>query len=73
MGADFDVRRFYADVMLELGEHARRGGTATGAAVVVKRVARAHGLQVAEEVALPRLSVAEMEELGVRHRTKRWL
>jgi len=55
--------QFYRDVLFELGEFVqRRGATATGAAVVVKRVAVAHGIEVASRLPLPRLSRAEREE-----------
>ena len=58
------VRAFYRDLLFELGEHAQRGGTAFGAAVVAKRVALAHGLAVAESVPLPRPTRAERDELA---------
>jgi hypothetical protein len=55
--------RFYADVLHELGEFARRPkSTAIGAAVVVKRVALVHGIQSAERLPLPRFNRAEREE-----------
>jgi hypothetical protein len=57
------LERFYRDVLYELGEFARRpSATAIGAAVVVKRVARAHGLEIADLVPLPRFSRGEREE-----------
>jgi hypothetical protein len=57
------VESFYKDLIHELGEHARRpGATAIGAAAVAKRVARAHGLAVAERLPLPRLTRAERED-----------
>jgi hypothetical protein len=57
---------FYRDVLNALDEHARRkGATAQGAAVVVKRVARAYGLAIAEHLPLPRLNRAEREEQGI--------
>lgn len=58
----FDVERFYRDVLHALGEHAQRGGTAWGAASVVKRVGREHGVVSAEYTPLPRPSRAEREE-----------
>lgn len=57
------VENYYRDLIHELGEHARRpGATAVGAAVVAKRVARLHGLAVAERLPLPRLTRVEREE-----------
>lgn len=57
------LNRFYADLLHELGEFARRpSATAIGAAVVVKRVAQAHGVESAERLPLPRLNRAEREE-----------
>jgi hypothetical protein len=54
---------FYRDLLHELGEFARRpSATAIGAAVVVKRVARVHGIEVAERLPLPRFNRAEREE-----------
>lgn len=61
----FDVDRFYADVLDALGDLARAGGSAVGAAAVVKRVALAHGVSLAESLPLPRLTRVEREELGV--------
>lgn len=52
---------FYVDVIWELGEHAHRGGTAYGAAAVVKRLAKERGLDVSG-IGLPRPSRAEMED-----------
>jgi hypothetical protein len=58
-----NLDRFYADLLHELGEFARRPtATAIGAAVVVKRVAQAHGVQMADRLPLPRFSRAEREE-----------
>jgi len=55
--------RFYSDLLYELGEFARRPtATAIGAAVVVKRVARAHGVQAADRLPLPRFNRAERED-----------
>ena len=63
VSGDTAVDSFYRDVLHELGEFARRpSATAIGAAVVVKRVAMAHGVQVAERVPLPRFSRAERED-----------
>jgi len=58
--AEGALERFYADLWWELGEfiHGRRA-TAAGAAVIVKRVARAQGVRVAEDLPLPRLTRAE--------------
>lgn len=66
-----DVDRFYHDLLEELAAHARRGGTAIGAAVVVRRVATEHGVSAASRLPLPRLSRAIEDELGVRHVSKR--
>ncbi|MGA8725451.1 MAG: hypothetical protein WB565_10440 [Acidimicrobiales bacterium] len=55
--------RFYRDLLWELEVFGRRrSATALGAAVVVKRVALAHGIAVAERLPLPRLNRAELEE-----------
>lgn len=58
-----NVDRFYRDVLWELGEHAQRGGTAFGAAAVVKRVAQSHGVDV-RGVPLPRPTREERERLA---------
>ncbi|HET6964016.1 MAG TPA: hypothetical protein VFH58_04535 [Acidimicrobiales bacterium] len=68
---EVSLERFYRDVLDALGAHARTGGTAVGAAVVVRRIAREHGLAMAERLPLPRLTRAEEAELGragMRHR-----
>jgi hypothetical protein len=65
-----DVAGFYRDLLWELGEHAQRGGTAIGAAVVAKRVARKFGIDVAERLPLPRLTRAE--ESSVRDSREGW-
>ena len=54
-------QEFYRDLMYEFGEHAQRGGTAYGAAAVLKRVALAHGLAVAEHTPVVRPTRAERE------------
>jgi len=64
MVGSFDVNRFYKDLLHALDEHAHRGGTGFGAAAVVKRVAKAYGLSVADHVPLPRPSRAVREELA---------
>lgn len=57
------LERFYADLLWELDLFVRRpAATATGAAVVVKRVALAHGVRVAELLPLPRLTREEREQ-----------
>ena len=61
-----DVDRLYSDVVHELGLLAQRGGSVTGAAAVVKRVALSHGVAAAAVVPLPRLNRAELEEFGRR-------
>lgn len=56
------LERFYADVVWELGIFIRGPKpTAAGAAVVVKRVAKAHGVRAADVLPLPRLTRAERE------------
>lgn len=61
-----DPEQFYRDVLWALREHAmRKGSTAQGAAVVVKRIAKAHGLEVADRLPLPRLSRSQLEERGL--------
>ncbi len=66
-----DVERFYRDVLWELGEHAQKGGSAFGAAAVVKRVAKGYGLAVADHVPLPRPSRAERERIAWERREAR--
>lgn len=53
---------FYRDLLYELGEHARRGGTAYGAGAVAKRVATSYGVEGVERLALPRPTRLEREE-----------
>lgn len=61
---------FYRDLLWELGEFARRpSATAIGAAAVVKRVAKAHGIEVADRLPLPRFTRAERESRA----SERWL
>ncbi len=55
------VGGFYRELVWELGEHARRRGTAIGAAAVAKRVAQKYGIRDAEVVPLPRWNRAELE------------
>jgi hypothetical protein len=62
------VGKFYRDVLWALGEHARTGGTAQGAAAVVRRVAREYGVREADSTPLPRLTRAEREDLAWRQR-----
>lgn len=64
MVGSFDVNQFYSDVLDAIGEHALRGGTAFGAAAVVKRVAKGHGLAAAESTPLPRPTRAERLDLA---------
>jgi hypothetical protein len=66
-----DVERFYRDLVWELGEFAQGGGTAFGAAAVVKRVAKAYGLVVADRVPLPRPTRAEREQLAWKRQEAR--
>ena len=67
----FNVDRFYRDILHALSEHAQRGGTAWGAAVVVKRVGRDYGLAVAEQAPLPRPTRAEREQAAWERSDKR--
>jgi hypothetical protein len=61
-----EVEQFYRDMLSALGEHAQRPrATAQGAAAVAKRVAREHGLEIAERLPLPRLTRAEQDEQGI--------
>lgn len=55
------LERFYADLLFEVGLHARTGGTAEGVGVVVKRVGLAHNVEGAATIPLPRLTRAERE------------
>lgn len=55
--------RFYLDLQWELAEFIRRPkATAVGVGVIVKRVALAHGIAVAEQYPLPRLTGSEERE-----------
>jgi len=56
------LERFYADLRWELDQfvHGPKP-TAAGAAVVVKRVAKAHGVRAADVLPLPRLTRGERE------------
>ncbi len=57
------LERFYRDLLWELDEFARRpSATAIGAAAVAKRVAKTHGLEIADRLPLPRFNRAEREE-----------
>ena len=59
------LEAFYRDLIWELDQFIqRRTSTATGAAVVVKRVALVHGIEVAQRLPLPRLSRAEERARG---------
>jgi hypothetical protein len=66
-----DPEVFYRELLAALGEHARRGGTAYGAAVVAKRVALAHGLEVGR-LPLPRPTRLERDELGIGGGLRGW-
>jgi hypothetical protein len=58
-----DVEQFYRDFFWALDEFGRRpGATALGTAAVAKRVAKAHGLEVADRLPLPRLNRAELQD-----------
>jgi hypothetical protein len=56
------LERFYVDLWRELDEfiHGRKP-TAAGSAVILKRVALAHGIRVASDLPLPRLTRGERE------------
>jgi hypothetical protein len=58
------LEAFYAELLRELGLHAQRGGTAVGAAMVARRVARLYGIEAADRLALPRLTRGEREALS---------
>jgi hypothetical protein len=64
------LERFYGDVLHELAEHAVKGGTAVGAAVVLKRVARQYGVVSAERLPLPRLTREERAEIAWANRER---
>jgi hypothetical protein len=53
---------FLRELIYQLGEHARRGGTAYGAAVVARRVGIEYGLAEARGIQLPRPTRAERED-----------
>jgi hypothetical protein len=55
------LEAFLRAAVYELGEHARRGGTAYGAAVVLRRVGQEHGVACADRIPLPRPTRAERE------------
>ena len=55
------LEAFVRDAVYELGEHARRGGTAYGAAVVLRRVGREHGVADSAGIPLPRPTRAERD------------
>jgi hypothetical protein len=61
-GPSAQLESFYRDLLWELDEfvHSKKA-TAEGAAVVVKRVGKAHGIGAADVVPLPRLNRAERE------------
>ena len=53
---------FYSDLLHELDEFIRRPtATASGFGVILKRVGRAHGVDKAERLPLPRLSREDRE------------
>jgi hypothetical protein len=56
------LEKFYVDFWHELDEfiHGRKP-TAAGSAVILKRVALAHGIRVANDLPLPRLTRGERE------------
>ncbi len=68
---DLALGRFYRQVIAALGDHAQqRAATANGAPLVVKRVALAAGVTAVEDVPMPRLTRALLEER--RRATSRW-
>ena len=62
--SEIDIDAFYANALHELGLLAHRGGSAVGAAAVLKRVALAYGVPAAERIPLPRLTRLELAEFG---------
>jgi hypothetical protein len=56
-----ELEAFLRAAVYELGEHARRGGTVYGAAVVLRRVGREHGVASADRIPLPRPTRLEAE------------
>lgn len=61
----FDPDAFYRDLLHALDEWQRRPtATARGCVSVVKRVALAHGIQIAGRMPLPRLSRKAMDDVG---------
>jgi len=55
------LEAFLRAAVYELGEHARRGGTAYGAAVVLRRVGREQGVAHVDRIPLPRPTRLEAE------------
>lgn len=61
----FDPDAFYRDLMDALAEWQRRPeATSRGCVTVVKRVAQAHGIALADRLPLPRLSRKQMDQVG---------
>jgi hypothetical protein len=58
---DEELGRFYGDAMWELGELARRAGTAEGAARILHEIAERHSITKATFTSLPRPSRAARE------------
>jgi hypothetical protein len=65
------VEQFYREALHRLGEHARKGGTAYGAAAVLKHVAIDHGLDVGR-LPLPRPTRVERDELAIGRGEQGW-
>lgn len=59
---DDALSRFYGDAIWSLDELVRRGGTAEGAARVLKRVGQRHGVSRARCTPLPRPTRANRED-----------
>jgi hypothetical protein len=57
------LEAFYSDLLHELTEFMQtRRPTVTGFGTVIKRVARAHGIGLADKLPLPRYSRAQLRE-----------
>jgi hypothetical protein len=57
-----DGEKLYKEIFWALEDHARAGGTAYGAAAVVKRVGKAQGVEAAEVIPVFRPSRAELAD-----------
>lgn len=68
---DGPLSRFYADALWALGELVHAGGTAEGAARVLKDVAERHGVTEAMRMGLPRPSRASRQRWAQQRRGSR--